>query len=283
MRILVTGANGFIGRNIVECLSRSHIVYGCGRSLPNGLNTRYYMCDLLKGVPDVEVDVIVHAAACAPSPSVCFQEYFNNNVVATSNILKYARKQKVKKIIYLGAVSSYGVVDKVLREDSPHNNPNAYGLTKYVAERLIMDSDIPYYILILPGVVGERCRDNWIIRSALSLCYNERLVYYNGHGLFNNIVEVKDLCIFLKKLLESDSSVSETYLLGSMEKMIVNDVVRYLKERLASASYLECVEENHNSFYLDTSKAVSAGFQSQSLMNTLDLVCNEALRRLQDK
>lgn len=279
MRVLVTGANGFIGHSLTEYLeNKSYIVYGCGRKVSKWQNNRYFACDLTRELPNIEVDVIVHTAALGPSANTRFQDYFDNNVQATLNILEYAKQQKIKRIIFLGAVSSYGTVDKVLKEDSPHNEPGAYGLTKYVAERLVKDSGIPYHIMILPGVVGRNCNNNWLINTTLTLCRHEKLLYYNGGGLFNNIVEVQDLCAFLEKRIEDDESISETYLLGNTEIMTVDEVIWYLKKRLSSKSYLEKQDIPMNAFYLDVGKAVSAGFRSKPMKKILDIVCEEVIK-----
>lgn len=279
MRVLVTGANGFIGHSLTEYLeNKSYIVYGCGRKVSKWQNNRYFACDLTRELPNIEVDVIVHTAALGPSANTRFQDYFDNNVQATLNILEYAKQQKIKRIIFLGAVSSYGTVDKVLKEDSPHNEPSAYGLTKYVAERLVKDSGVPYYIMILPGVVGRNCNNNWLINTTLTLCRHEKLLYYNGEGLFNNVVEVQDLCAFVEKQIKAAEEISETYLLGSAEIMTVDEVIWYLKKRLSSKSYLEKQDIPMNAFYLDVGKAVAAGFRSKPMKKVLDIVCEEVIK-----
>ncbi len=277
MKILVTGVSGYIGSNLIEYLSsRGYMVYGCCRTLLGRKDGKYIICDLVKELPDIEVDVIIHTAAMSPSKDVGFNDYFDNNVMATRNILKYAKDYCVKKIIYLGTVSSYGIVDCVLREDSPHNNPGDYGLTKYISEQLVRNSKIPYDILILPAVVGKGCRDNWIMKTAKMICDNKDFTYYNGEGFFNNILEIEDLCKFIEKLL-LESEKSDTYLLGTGEKMTVREVITFLKGRLASDSQLKTTKESKNSFYLDISKALSVGFTSKSIIEILNEVCKEVL------
>lgn len=280
MKILVTGASGFIGSNIMRCLNdKGHIVYGCGRKHIDPPNSKYVICNLTRDLPDLKPDVIIHAAAVSPSANVTFNDYFSNNVMATQNILEYAKLNNVKRMIFLGAVSSYGRVDGVLREDSPHNDPDDYGLTKYMAEQLIRNSKIPHYILILPGVVGKGCRDNWIMKAAGKIYNDQQFNYYNGAGLFNNILEIEDLCEFIVRLLETETERSETYLLGAEEKISVEELLGYLRSRLSSSSQLCDISGSRNSFYLDISKALSAGFESKSILEILNIVCNEVLWR----
>lgn len=280
MRILVTGSTGFIGSNIMTYLENSgHIVFGCGRKQIESLKDRYFVRDLVKDPVNVDVDVIIHTAALSPSENAMFQDFFDNNCLATMNLLRYAKHRNVKRIIYMGAVSSYGDVDAILREDSPHNGPGDYGLTKYVAEKLVKDSGIPYYTLILPGVVGTGCRNNWIMNTARKLHRHEDVTYYNGQGLFNNILEVQDLCKYVGQLIQDETKKSDTYLLGSSERMSVEEIVSYMKDRLSSNSQLYCIDQKRNSFYLDVGKAMSNGFCSKPIKDTLDMVCEEILRK----
>lgn len=282
MKILVTGATGFIGYNLMTYLAKQcHTVFGCGRRQIKLPNDRFFMCNLAQEILDIDldIDVIVHAAAMGPSENAKYQDFFINNCLVTMNVLSYARQHNVRRIIYMGAVSSYGAVNSVLREDSPHNNPDDYGLTKYVAEKMIRNSGIPYYTLILPGVVGMGCRSNWIMNTAQKLYRNEDIIYYNGKGLFNNILEVQDLCKYVGQLLEEESEESETYLLGSSEKISVEEVIGVLKDKLFSYSKLYCDEHQTNAFYLDISKAMSNGFCPKPIKETLEVVCKEILRK----
>lgn len=280
LRILITGASGFIGSNIMEYLDgKDNVIFGCVRTPEKKKNERYIICDLEKEVLDIDVDIIIHAAGICSYGNTDFNAFFNGNIIATQNVVEYAKLHNVKKIIFLGSVESYGETNGILREDSPRNNPNDYGVTKYVAEQLIKNSGISYYILILPGVVGRNCGGNWIINVAKALYSNKRVTYYNGQGLFNNILDVQDLCAFIEKLITVNVNKSETYLLGSSEKMTVENVVCFLKDKLLSASQLYSDDQKRNAFYLDVSKAISAGFSPHPIIDTLEVVYQEVLRK----
>ena len=280
LKILITGASGFIGSNIMEYLEgKENNVFGCVRTQEKKKNERYIICDLEKEVLDIDVDIIIHTAGIRSYGNTDFNAFFDGNIIATKNVLEYAKLHNVKRIIFLGSVESYGEANGVLREDSPRNNLNDYGVTKYVAEQLIRNSGIPYYILILPGVVGRSCGGNWIINVAKALYSNKCVTYYNGQGLFNNILDVQDLCAFIEKLITENVNKSETYLLGSSEKVTVENVVRFLKDKFLSASQLYSDNQKRNAFYLDVNKAISDGFSPHPIIDTLDVVYKEVLRR----
>lgn len=280
LKILITGASGFIGSNIMEYLDgKGNVIFGCVRTPEKKKNEQYIICDLEKEVLDIDVDIIIHAAGICSYGNSDFNAFFNGNIIATQNVLEYAKLHNVKRIIFLGSVESYGEANGVLREDSPRNNLNDYGITKYVAEQLIKNSGIPYYTFILPGVVGRNCGGNWIINVAKALYRNKCVTYYNGQGLFNNILDVQDLCAFIEKLITENVNKSETYLLGSSERMTVENVVCFLKDKLLSASQLYSDNQKRNAFYLDVSKAISDGFSPHPIMDTLEVVYQEVLRK----
>ncbi len=276
MKVLVTGASGFIGSSVMKDLKeRGYNVYGCGRRQVEQKDYTYIVCNLAEEIPDFASDIIIHTAAVSPFSGVEFRDYVENNILAVRNVLQYAKGCGAKRLIYTAAVSSYGKVDGVLREDSPHNDMGEYGLTKYVGEQLVRNSGIPYYVLVLPGVVGEGCRNNWLMNTAGQIYNNRNVTYYNGNGMYNNVLDISDLCQFIGMLMERKSDDSETYLLGARDKMKVKDVVEFLKENFASDSQLFQGGKNGNSFYLDISRALEAGFSPKTVKEILAGICQE--------
>lgn len=274
MKILITGAKGFIGSRLMECLKKENKVLGTSRCLLEE-EEGYVEVDL--SVPfdiSFNADIVIHAAALSPRQDAVFTDYYYNNVKATENIISYCLKHKVKKIIYFAAVSSYGNVDKILDGNSPHNNPGEYGLTKYIAERLVMCSNIPYLILTLPGVVGPGCNNNWITGTAKKLWNGQKVICYNRNGLFNNIVEISDLCRFVQILIKKDVS-NENYMLCTSENWKIEDIVLYMKNTFKSVSDITWISGS-NAFIIDGSEAYKAGMISKSIKQILEGVCEEA-------
>ena len=278
-KILVTGSNGFIGGYILNALSNmGYMAFGCGRGENKNINFPYLKADLSSGAININInfDFIIHAAA--RSPKAPFNKYFADNVIGTQNIIEFATRNNVKKIIYLSAVSAFGDIKEVLTESSPRNNPGDYGLTKYIAEKLIYSSGLNYDVYILPGVIGKGCRDPYIMRLAEDL-YNGRDVNcYNSDGIFNNVLLVDDLLNFIVKRIES-SDKSDVFLLGCAERMIMSKVVNILAEKLNSKSKIEFSRDIKGGFYLDIKRALKAGFCSSSIEKIINNVCDEVQRR----
>ncbi len=275
-QILITGATGFIGSYLMDFFEGKYNVIGTVRTKDKITDERHFVCDWSKEVTiDIDVDVLIHTAALNPSPDKSFKDYFDQNVVMAENVIEFAKKHHVKKIIYMAAVSSFGKVDKILTEESPHNSPDDYGLSKYVAEKLIETSGISYYILILPGVVGPGCRSTWLVNTARRIHQNEEVCCYNAEGLFNNIVHVRDVAAFIDLLLGKDERISNKFLLATTDKVPVREILMYIKERLHSHSEIMEISSDKGAFVVDCSHAVSAGYSSMALKKILVEVCKE--------
>ena len=277
-KILITGANGFIGGHILRALHHlGYSVCGCGRGENQNPGIPYFKADLSRGVQSGEdFDLIIHAAA--RSPEAAFSDYFADNVVGTRNVVDFARRSGAKKIVYLSAVSTFGNVDAILSEDSPHNNPGDYGLTKYVAEKLIRSSGLDYDVYILPGVVGEGCRNPYIFRLAEALYQGRDVHCYNSEGMFNNVLLISDICDFVVRRLRGESA-SGVFLLGCAERVRVSDLASILADSLNSGSRIELDPEPGGGFVLNIQKALDAGFAPTPFEEIVKIVCDEVRRR----
>lgn len=139
---LITGANGFIGRNLTARLERMEGVeflrYGSGNSLES-----------LEGMVS-KADVIIHLAGVNRPQDE--SEYIQGNAVFTEAMLYIAQMTK-KKIPILFASS---IQAELL---------NPYGISKLAAEDAIQQyatqTGAPVYIFRLPNVFGKWCKPNY--------------------------------------------------------------------------------------------------------------------------
>lgn len=160
--ILLTGASGFLGRNIENVLQKSSYEYTTiGRTALNQIN-----CDLSTSVPSLpEVDIVIHAAGKAhivPKNKLERQEFFDVNVAGTRNLLKALAIQSstIRKFIFISSVAVYGApCGDNISETHALRAQDAYGMSKIEAERFIKDwcseRNIPCYILRLPLIAGK--------------------------------------------------------------------------------------------------------------------------------
>lgn len=145
-----------------------------------------------------EYDILIYSAAVSNAKT---EKMLQDNVGSAITMMKFCREHYVKKIIYLSSDSIYGELNTdIVTEKTIMVNPNVYGVTKYLAEKVILESGIPYYILRMPGVVGKVWRDVFICNTISKIKDGEHLKLYNIDKPFNNILDVDDLIAFIMLL-----------------------------------------------------------------------------------
>ncbi len=277
--VLVTGSNGFIGSHIICALYEAGFtVIGCGRGENKHKSFHYIRIDLGKQAieNDYGIKYIVHAASQNPYPECRFIDYFENNVITMHNMIKTAQCNHVDKFFYLTGVSEFGKVDSVLNEDSPHYDPDDYGISKLFAGKMLFDSGIPFEEYILPGVVGEGCHSPFAFKVAKQLIKNEPVKIYNSEGMFNNVLLVTDLERFLVKRMSEVEDKSDVFLLGCKEKVKMRYFVNMLNDEIKSESKIDFFANSNGGFFLDIEKAINHGFCSHSMNDIVGEICKEA-------
>ncbi len=156
MKILITGATGFIGTYLIEYLRSSHelfLITRCQDQLPEHKNVIVW--DFMKPLceadfPD-QLDVIIHLAQARNYRDLMAnsEEMFQVNTVATLELAKLAVKTQVKHFCYISSGTVYESNDSLLREDQCLSPSNFLGASKYAAELLFKPFEAFYSTSIL--------------------------------------------------------------------------------------------------------------------------------------
>ncbi len=165
MQILLTGANGFLGRFIKKSLETKAGVITLGTNGNNDI-----ICDLSNIIPEIPmVDMVIHAAGKAhvvPKTEAEKEMFFKVNVEGTKNLLRGLEKlTNLKKFIFISSVSVYGLFEgELISEQASLNAIDPYGKSKISAEELVAKwctaRNISFYILRLPLIVGKDAPGN---------------------------------------------------------------------------------------------------------------------------
>ncbi|WP_418509468.1 NAD-dependent epimerase/dehydratase family protein [Corallibacter sp.] len=193
MKILVTGAVGFIGSHTAERLTHlGHNVVGVDNFSP------YYSEDLKKLNEDAlkkagvsvlkldlrtddlsallpnDIDYIFHfAAQPGISSTSTFEDYFTNNIIATKNLVDYALSlSNFKLFVNIGTSSIYGL-EATFPEDKAPKPASHYGVTKLAAEQLVLQKSREKLMtacsLRLYSVIGPRERPEKMYTKLIDL------------------------------------------------------------------------------------------------------------------
>lgn len=198
MTILVTGAKGMIGSQLVKgLLAAGHTVVGIDRSSDTSCGGQYFhhMCDLddkdrLQIIfENYKIDRIIHLAALAHTVGLKKEQltdeiYYKVNVENAKNIFQMAGTIPV---LFISTVDVYGFTKSVVTVDSPVNPITIYGKTKMLAEKEC--KKLPHFTIFRfsPVYTDEIKRD---IQKRYYLKY-PKIAYQIGKGTEYEILNVK--------------------------------------------------------------------------------------------
>jgi len=159
MYCLLTGSNGFLGGILHQELAKKCEVVGLSKT------SGQYKFNLGDQVPDFnqQFDIVVHAAGKAHSSkknSKSISEFYKVNFQGTKNLLKGLEKSTLpKSFVFISTVAVYGINEgSSINENSPLLAQDAYGQSKILAERIVLDwcskNNVICTIFRLPLVVG---------------------------------------------------------------------------------------------------------------------------------
>ncbi len=172
LNILVTGATGFVGQHLIECLKLDgYNIKAISRKLIPGVDT--VICDFLEdNIPEnalKDIDIVFHLAGYAHDlknePGI-EQTYQKINVNVTADLLSLSAKHNVKKFIFVSSVKAGGILAKrmCVSEEEQGEPEGVYGKTKREAELKILEtgrkSSIHVSILRPALIYGPKVKGN---------------------------------------------------------------------------------------------------------------------------
>ncbi|MEE2830103.1 MAG: NAD-dependent epimerase/dehydratase family protein [Myxococcota bacterium] len=265
MKILITGAAGFIGSHLAEALSSSgHEVLGLDAF------TAYYdraakeqnaACVLRSGARLVEADlaqddlspylegvqVVFHLAAQPGlSPTTSEADYHRNNVLATERLLAASVGQpSLEMFFYISTSSVYGALATNTEEAEPKPT-STYGRTKLEAEGLVLDAGqgggLPVCSLRIFSVYGPRERPEKLFPLLIRRIAAGRPVplFDGSREHERSFTYVGDIVSgFLAALERRDALAGEVINLGSEESFTTGEAIELVEEIMGCQARFE--------------------------------------------
>tara|TARA_B100001123_G_scaffold357866_1_gene412323 strand:+ start:305 stop:1165 length:861 start_codon:yes stop_codon:yes gene_type:complete len=221
-RILLTGANGFVGNYFLKKYSSSYEIITF-----SFLNDNFVNLDLSN------IDVVIHCSALVHQmKGASWEQYEKININQTIQLADKAKKSGVKHFIFLSTIKVYGEEsNKHYYENSRTNPTDYYSISKLKAEdsiRNIESSNFKISVLRCPLIYGAGVRANFanlinLIKKAPILPFknikNKRSLVFVG-----NVCFILHRIIFLEKrgifLSVDDKALSTTDLIQIIAKYL---------------------------------------------------------------
>ena len=262
MKVLVTGACGFIGYNLSLYLLKKNIkVYGID-NLDNYYSTKYKKERLKKLkkfksfkfhkidisnykkldviLSKLKIDQIIHLAAQAGVrySFINPRKYVQSNMVGFFNILEISRKLKIKRIIYGSSSSVYGD-SKVfpITEKSKLNPISTYSLTKKNNEDLAKVYSELYNLKIIGlrffTVYGEWGRpDMFLFKILKSSLKKKPFKLYNYGNHYRDFTYIDDVVKIILKLMINKKVKNDVFNISAGKtiklRLIINELKKYI-------------------------------------------------------
>jgi len=255
MKVIITGGAGFIGSHLADFLIDSDYEVVVVDNLSIGRPENFSHLLEYPSFTFIEADItnfdeiepifkntdwVFHLAALADIvPSIENPtEYYNANVNGTFNVLQACRKHQVKKIIYAGSSSCYGIPEEYPTKETSAIYPQyPYALTKNIGEQLVMHwcqlYNLPAVSLRFFNVYGPRARTSGTYGAVFGVFLAQKLAKkpYTVVGDGNQTRDftfVSDVVDAIFTAAKSDLS-GEVINIGSNNTYSINRLVELLE------------------------------------------------------
>ncbi|PXY41996.1 nucleoside-diphosphate-sugar epimerase [Flavobacterium cheongpyeongense] len=221
MKIIITGASGFVGFNLQKYLVISHEI--------ETLSVRYLPNQYI----EINAEAIIHLAGKAHDLKKVSSstEYYEANFELTKQLFDAFLESKTKVFIFMSSVKAVAdAVTGILTEDVIPKPSTDYGISKHQAEEYILSKTIPIgkrvYVLRPCMIHGPQNKGN------LNLLY--QLVSKGlpwPLGSFDNqrsFLSIENLCFVIDELLNNVSVPSGIYQVADDKSLSTNQLIEIL-------------------------------------------------------
>ena len=276
MRVLVTGANGFVGLALLErSVSADHELIGISRKSvkfahPNFRNVQVSNLDSKIDLTSalIGVDVVVHLAARVhvmhDRSTDALAEYRQSNLDATMNLARQSAASGVKRFIFMSSVKVNGEFtsgDNLFSAEDIPCPQDPYGVSKLEAEialkKIADETGMEVVIIRAPLVYGLKVKANFLsmmkwLRKGLPLPFG---CIQNSRSL----VSLDNLVDLILTCLDHPKAANQIFMVSDDHDVSTSLLLREISAALGSKANLICIPSSllRMAFFLIGKKSLS--------------------------
>ena len=228
IKVLVTGAGGFIGQFLIPILAKNHQVRAFDKKKVNFNNEVEVMQGDLGDFKTVRmvtsgVEAIVHLGGITGGKETVLT--FDTNIRGTYQLLEAAVENKVKKVIFASSIAALGCLTEEffipeylpIDENHPCKPRDAYGLSKFLGEEILK------FYTRKTGIVTITLRFSAVVDTNTYTSNPDRHVLWS-------IVDVRDVVQSIELALWSQIKGNETFNITTNKIWAEGNTLKLIKE-----------------------------------------------------
>lgn len=224
-QVLVTGANGFVGRQLCLSLEAANFEVRAS-SLRLGQDERQWLSQL-GGVSSV-----VHLAACVHRMRQAVsdeQDFQRDNVDGTRFVAELAARSGIRRFVFLSSikVNGEGACEQAYQATDVPNPQDAYGRSKWHAEQALQEvcasSSMEWVVVRSPLVFGPGVRANF--RRLMSLAQWPVPLPFASLRNRRSMIGISNLVDFLRTCLEHPGAGRRVWLIAEDEALSTHELL----------------------------------------------------------
>lgn len=244
--VLVTGANGFIGRPLCNKLARQGCdVKGVVRSASKnqGFHERIIpvVGDIVASNPDDwrkwlnGVNIVIHLAACVHQSKAPRDMFRKVNTHATSRLYRLAEEAGVKRFVFLSTVKVNGETSTHPFSEKDNADPQGpYAISKWRAEQrlkaITQGKECQYTIIRPPLVYGPRVKANFL--SLLKLISADMPLPLGSLHNRRSMVYVGNLVDAIICAMDNPHAAGQVFMVSDGQDLAVGDLVKTIAKSM---------------------------------------------------